>query len=99
MSEIDDDGLGRGAPEEPQADIYDEEGSIRHDFLTMVGAAIADRDVIFLRQNVAKLHESELGHLIEAIQPDQRLAMIRLLGADFDLVRPPIPEFTILGGM
>lgn len=66
-------------------EIYDEDGSVRHDFLAMVGAAIADRDTLFLRNHVARLHESELGDLIEAIQPDQRLAMVRLLGADFDL--------------
>ena len=85
MTENDDEILDRPAAEDRQDDIYDEEGSVRHDFLTMVGAAIADRDVIFLRQYVAKLHESELGDLIEAIQPDQRLAMIRLLGDDFDM--------------
>ncbi len=69
MTENDDEILDRPAAEDRQDDIYDEEGSVRHDFLTMVGAAIADRDVIFLRQYVAKLHESELGDLIEAIQP------------------------------
>jgi magnesium transporter len=67
------------------ADIYDEDGSIRSDFLTIVGAAIADRDVLFLRERVASLHASELGHLIEAIHPDQRLPMITLMGDDFDM--------------
>jgi magnesium transporter len=85
MTETEEDILDRPVADEVQADIYDDDGYIRHDFLTMVGAAIADRDVLFLRQHVAKLHESELGDLIEAIQPDQRLAMIRLLGDDFDM--------------
>lgn len=67
------------------ADIYAEDGSIRSDFLAMVGAAIADRDVLFLRQNVARLHESELGDLIESILPEQRHSMVRLLGSDFDM--------------
>ncbi len=67
------------------ADIYAEDGSIRSDFLAMVGAAIADRDVLFLRQNVARLHESELGDLLESILPEQRHAMVRLLGSDFDM--------------
>ena len=66
-------------------DIYSEDGSIRSDFLARVGAAIADRDVLFLRQNVARLHESELGDLLESILPDQRLALVKLLGKDFDL--------------
>jgi len=70
---------------EIMADIYAEDGSIRSDFLAMVGAAIADRDVLFLRQNVARLHESELGDLLESILPEQRHAMVRLLGSDFDM--------------
>lgn len=84
MTNIDEDRL-RPTPEDISDDIYSEEGAIRADFLALVGAAIADRDVLFLRQNVAKLHESELGDLLEAIQPDQRLALVKLLGADFDL--------------
>jgi magnesium transporter len=67
------------------SDIYTEDGSVRHDFLVMVGAAIADRDVIFLRKHVSRLHISELGDVIEAILPDQRMALIHLLGDDFDL--------------
>ena len=85
MNEIDDDIRNRQSAEEPREDIYNEDGYVRSDFLSLVGAAIADRDVLFLRQHVAVLHESELGHLIEAIQPDQRLAMVKLLGKDFDL--------------
>lgn len=75
----------RSQAEEASDDIYSEDGSIRSDFLALVGAAIADRDVLFLRQHVARLHESELGDLIEAIQPDQRIGLVRLLGDDFDL--------------
>jgi magnesium transporter len=67
------------------SDIYTEDGSVRHDFLTMVAAAIADRDVIFLRRNVGRLHISELGDVLEAILPEQRMALIHLLGDDFDL--------------
>ncbi len=70
---------------EVMADIYSENGSIRSDFLAMVGTAITDRDVLFLRENVARLHESELGDLLESIQPEQRHALVRLLGADFDM--------------
>jgi magnesium transporter len=73
------------AKPEVMSDIYSDNGSIRSDFLTMVGAAIADRDLLFLRKNVARLHESELGDLIESILPEQRHAMVRLLGADFDM--------------
>ena len=66
-------------------DIYTEDGSIRPDFLALVGAAIADRDILFLRNDVARLHESELGDLIAALMPEQRVAMINLLGDEFDM--------------
>ncbi|OHV85327.1 magnesium transporter [Ensifer sp. LCM 4579] len=67
------------------SDIYADDGSVRSDFLMHVGAAIADRDTIYLRQHVAGLHASELGDLLEAIQPEQRLALVLLLGKEFDL--------------
>ncbi|MCA1492903.1 magnesium transporter [Ensifer sp. NBAIM29] len=67
------------------SDIYADDGSVRSDFLMHVGAAIADRDTIYLRQHVAGLHASELGDLLEAIQPEQRLALVSLLGKEFDL--------------
>jgi magnesium transporter len=67
------------------ADIYREDGSIRSEYLSLVGAAVADRDTLFLRQHVARLHESEMGDLLEAILPEQRHALVRLLGSDFDM--------------
>ena len=85
MIDTEDKDRARTRADEPAHDIYAENGSVRADFLAMVGAAIADRDIIFLRQHVAKLHESELGDLLEAIQPEQRGALVRLLGDDFDL--------------
>jgi magnesium transporter len=85
MSDIGEETRGRSKANEPAHDIYTEEGAVRPDFLARVGAAIADRDVLYLRQHVARLHESELGDLLESIMPDQRRAMVRLLGTDFDL--------------
>ncbi len=85
MNDVGEDEPLRTKSSESGADIYSEDGSVRADFLAMVGAAIADRDVLFLRQHVARLHESELGDLLEAIPPEQRLALVKLLGVDFDL--------------
>jgi magnesium transporter len=85
MSDIQDDTLIRKKAGDEGHDIYSEDGSIRSDFLARVGAAVADRDVLYLRQNVARLHESELGDLLESILPEQRQALVRLLGKDFDL--------------
>lgn len=84
MSNIDND-RPRHSTDDVQDDIYAENGSIRADFLALVGAAIADRDILFLRSHVASLHESELGDLLESIQQEQRRALVKLLGAEFDL--------------
>jgi magnesium transporter len=72
------------APDDDAADIYGEDGAVRTSYLARVGAAIADRDVLFLRSHVGKLHQSELGHVLEALQPDQRRALVELLGDEFD---------------
>ena len=72
------------APDEQDADIYGEDGAVRTSYLARVGAAIADRDVLYLRSHVGKLHQSELGHILEALQPDQRRALVELLGDEFD---------------
>lgn len=66
------------------ADIYGEDGVMRASFLAQVGAAIADRDTLTLKQYVDNLHQSELGDLLEALQPEQRRALVELLGSDFD---------------
>ncbi|MEN9895790.1 MAG: hypothetical protein RIR97_1642 [Pseudomonadota bacterium] len=66
-------------------DIYSEDGSVRPEYRQRVESAIAGRDIAFLQTHVARLHESELGDLLESIDPDERHALVRLLGADFDL--------------
>lgn len=65
-------------------DIYDENGVLRSSFLAHIGAAIADRDTLTLRQDVASLHQSEIGDLIETLMPDQRRMLVELMGSDFD---------------
>ena len=64
----------RKRPTDEDVDIYNEDGNVRSDFLARLGAAIADRDTLFLRQNVARLHESEIvgiRHFI-TINPESR---------------------------
>jgi magnesium transporter len=65
-------------------DIYGGNEAIRPEFLAHLGAAIADRDTLTLRKEVGDLHQSELGDVLEALQPEQRQALVRLLGTDFD---------------
>lgn len=74
---------GEGS-DEAGATIYGESGAIRTSFLAHVGAAIADRDTITLKRDVGALHQSELGDLLEALHPEQRRALVELLGKDFD---------------
>ncbi|MEZ2330588.1 magnesium transporter [Mesorhizobium sp. RCC_202] len=69
---------------EHHADIYGEDGAVRAPFLAQIGAAIADRDTITLKREVDDLHQSELGDVLEALHPEQRRALVDLLGADFD---------------
>lgn len=72
-------------PNEPVGhDIYDADGVVRGAFLARIGAAIADRDTLTLRKEVGELHQSEVGDLIEALQPEQRLALVELMGDQFD---------------
>lgn len=71
-------------PENNAADIYGADGVVRADFLAHIGAAIADRDTITLGREVGDLHQSELGDVLEALQADQRIALVGLLGKDFD---------------
>lgn len=75
---------GAEATEVTGADIYGEDGAIRPHFLAHIGAAIADRDTLTLKHDVSRLHQSELGDLLEALLPEQRRALVDLMGADFD---------------
>lgn len=69
----------------PGAMLYDDEGVVRSSYLAHIGAAIADRDTLTLKREVAEFHETELADLIEALNQEQRLALVLLLGKEFDL--------------
>ncbi len=45
--------------------------------------AIHEANTALLRSIVAELHEADLGDLIEAIEPDDRVKLVELTGADF----------------
>ncbi|MBB4569479.1 magnesium transporter [Rhizobium leucaenae] len=85
MTTTDEDERVHNASAKTNPDIYDEDGVVRSDFLTEVSDAIERRDIPFLQQNVVRLHESELGDLLESLPADQRLALVQLLGDDFDM--------------
>lgn len=64
--------------------IYDETGVLRAEFLNRVTSAINDRDKAVLTEEVGVLHQSEVGDLLEALSPEQRLALVELMGSAFD---------------
>ncbi|MCG7506678.1 magnesium transporter [Mesorhizobium retamae] len=77
-------GEERSEAEPGHAEIYGEDGVIRGPFVAHIGAAIADRDILALKREVGDLHQSEVGDLLEALLPEQRRALVELLGSDFD---------------
>lgn len=84
MSEAEDSATSQAAEDRTFTDIYNEEGAVAQDFLAHIGAAIADRDTLELRREVADRHNSEIGDILEALNAEQRRALVRLLGQDFD---------------
>jgi magnesium transporter len=61
-----------------------EDGGIRHEFVEKIANAVQSGDAAFLRTIVAELHEADLGDLIAALEPDDRVSLVELTGADFD---------------
>jgi magnesium transporter len=64
--------------------MRNEEGEIRHEFVQEIARAIAADDAAPLRAIVAELHEADLGDLIGALEPDDRVRLVELTGRDFD---------------
>jgi magnesium transporter len=62
----------------------DEEGAIHPDLVAAVARAIETADTERLRALVEGSHESDLGDLLEALEPEDRPRLIELLGRDFD---------------
>jgi magnesium transporter len=64
--------------------MRDEEGQIRQEFVEEITRAIHAADTAFLREIVAELHEADLGDLIGALEPADRVQLVELTGSDFD---------------
>src|SRR5215813_1071700 len=64
--------------------MRNEEGDIRPEFIEEITRCIRADDGNFLRQVVAELHEADLGDLIGALEPDDRVSLVELTGTDFD---------------
>ena len=57
---------------------------MREAYVEHVAQAIAAGDSAALRELVGDLHEADVGDLIEALDPDLRPRLIKLMGHDFD---------------
>lgn len=75
---------GNGREHSDAPPIRDDEGDLTGAFVDDVRDAIAAEDAARLRAHAEELHETELAALIEALDPDERTGLIRLLGEDFD---------------
>src|SRR4051795_4408899 len=64
--------------------MRDEEGQLRHEFVEEITCAIHAADRPLLCEVVAELHEADLGDLIGALEPDDRVTLVELTGTDFD---------------
>jgi magnesium transporter len=63
--------------------MREEDGEIRREFVEEIARAIQADDAPFLRAVVAELHEADLGDLIAALEPDDRVRLVELTGTDF----------------
>lgn len=73
-------------PESEAAAIRDEEGVLSPEFVERVSNAIKEHDGATLRTLVGELHEADLGDVLQALEPDERDQLVRLMGNDFDWV-------------
>lgn len=64
--------------------IYDEDGFVASDFLDDVRDAIDAERPADVKAAVEPLHESELGDLLEELDPERRQGLVRLMGSEFD---------------
>jgi magnesium transporter len=71
------------APVLDRLSMRDENGEIRREFVEQIARAIDDANAPLLREIVADLHEADLGDLIEALEPEERVNLVELTGEDF----------------
>ena len=73
-----------GATVLDRSSMRTDDGEIRPQFIEHITAAIAAEDETLLRAEVAELHEADLGDLIAALAPEDRVRLVELTGTDFD---------------
>ena len=71
-------------PDAYQVMYHTDEGVLRTEFVDRVTHAIVTEDANMLVAMINPLHESDLGDLLSAIEPETRTSMVTLAGNDFD---------------
>jgi magnesium transporter len=74
-------------PEAPASDadaFRDDNGHLRADWIERLRGLIAAADAEALAELMAPLHAADVGDALEALDRDERIALIRLLGDKFD---------------
>jgi magnesium transporter len=61
-----------------------EDGAVRQEYVERVVRAVDAGDSAALRGLVGELHEADVGDLIEALEPELRPRLVKLMGHDFD---------------
>ena len=64
--------------------LRDEDGAVRADFVERGAEAIATENSATLRELIGELHQADVGDLIEALDPELRPRLVKLMGHDFD---------------
>src|SRR5215831_4243460 len=64
--------------------LRDGDGAVRADFVERIAQAIATENSATLRELIGELHQADVGDLIEALDPELRPRLIKLMGHDFD---------------
>ena len=64
--------------------LRDEDGAVRAGFVERVAQAIATENSATLRELIGDLHQADVGDLIEALAPELRPRLVKLMGRDFD---------------
>ena len=79
----------------PSVALRDEEGAVRADFVERVQQAITAQDSAALRELLGDLHQADVGDLIEALEPELRPELVKLMGRDLDFTALTEVEDTV----
>ena len=75
--------------------LRDEEGAVRADFVERIQQAIPTEDSAALRELLGDLHQADVGDLIEALEPELRPKLVKLMGRGFDFTALTEVEDTV----